>query len=160
MAQNIIFAATTEEVRADVENASETKTTTTKTTTTTTNAVERKAEDEEETDEEELERSLLSYEQFDNRSSPDLWPDQIPGVSDFVALQTSNDVKGSSGDVNLTRLENHDGELLRELGSLENMTALMERVRSLQNAAYELGLEEAKEMTRGKFLNILSKPKQ
>ena len=68
MAQNIIFAATTEEVRADVENASETKTTTTKTTTTTTNAVERKAEDEEETDEEELERSLLSYEQFDNRS--------------------------------------------------------------------------------------------
>ena len=67
MAQNIIFAATTEEVRADVENASAT-TTTTKTTTTTTNAVERKAEDEEETDEEELERSLLSYEQFDNRS--------------------------------------------------------------------------------------------
>ena len=38
----------------------------------------------------------------------------------------------TSGDVNLTRLESQDGQLLRELASLENMAALMERVRSLQ----------------------------
>jgi len=144
MAQNIFFAPVVDEMKPESK--------------TQTNG-ERNAEEDVDTDEEELEKSLISYEQFDNRSSPDLWPDQIPGVSDFVALQTSNDAKVTSRDVNLTRLESQDGQLLRELASLENMAALMERVRSLQNAAYELGLEEAKEMTRGKFLNILSRPK-
>ena len=32
----------------------------------------------------------------------------------------------------MTQLESKDGQLLRELASLENMAALMERLRSLQ----------------------------
>jgi len=32
-------------------------------------------------------------------------------------------------------------------------------VKQLQNLAYQLGLEEAKEMTRGKYLNILTRKK-
>lgn len=37
---------------------------------------------------------------------------------------------------------------------------LIGEVKQLQNLAYQLGLEEAKEMTRGKYLNILSSRKK
>lgn len=37
------------------------------------------------------------------------------------------------------------------------MPALIAEVKRLHDLAYQLGLEEAKEMTRGKYLNILSK---
>jgi hypothetical protein len=37
---------------------------------------------------------------------------------------------------------------------------LIVEVKQLQNLAYQLGLEEAKEMTRGKYLNILSSHKK
>jgi len=36
---------------------------------------------------------------------------------------------------------------------------LIAEVKQLQNLAYQLGLEEAKEMTRGKYLNILTRKK-
>lgn len=41
------------------------------------------------------------------------------------------------------------------------LTALeiIEEVKKLQNVAYQLGLEEAKEMTRGKYLHILNNKK-
>lgn len=34
------------------------------------------------------------------------------------------------------------------------MTSLIAEVKKLHDLAYQLGLEEAKEMTRGKYLNI------
>nr|XP_053631416.1 protein lin-52 homolog [Cherax quadricarinatus] len=42
------------------------------------------------------------------------------------------------------------------------LTALeiIEEVKKLQNVAYQLGLEEAKEMTRGKYLHILNNKKE
>ena len=43
-----------------------------------------------------------------------------------------------------------------ELGNLPTQH-LMDEVKRLQNIAYQLGLEETKEMTRGKYLNILRK---
>ena len=43
-----------------------------------------------------------------------------------------------------------------ELGNLP-LYNLIEEVKRLQNIAYQLGLEETKEMTRGKYLNILRK---
>ena len=43
-----------------------------------------------------------------------------------------------------------------ELGNLP-LYNLIEEVKRLQNIAYQLGLEETKEMTRGKYLNILKK---
>ena len=46
--------------------------------------------------------------------------------------------------------------LLAELGNLPTQH-LLEEVKRLQNIAYQLGLEETKEMTRGKYLNILRK---
>ncbi|CAH3159760.1 unnamed protein product [Porites lobata] len=47
-------------------------------------------------------------------------------------------------------------DMLQEFGSLTT-SQLMEKVRGLQNLAFQLGLDEAREMTRGKFLNILEK---
>ena len=46
--------------------------------------------------------------------------------------------------------------LLPELGSLPVPTLLNE-VKRLHDIAYELGIEERKEMTRGKYLNIFKK---
>lgn len=40
-----------------------------------------------------------------------------------------------------------------ELGNL-SMGGLISEVKKLHDMAYQLGLEEAKEMTRGKYLNI------
>jgi len=98
----------------------------------------------------DLESSLLALERLD-RGSPDLWPDTIPGVSQFVPLETPNDspaiIKGLTQD---------DLSTIHQLGNLPTQH-LLEEVKRLQNIAYQLGLEETKEMTRGKYLNILRK---
>ncbi|KAK7104563.1 protein lin-52 homolog [Littorina saxatilis] len=98
---------------------------------------------------------LLSMEKL--RASPEIWPEQIPGVSEFAStkLPASN---SESPPKWLADLEKDDIDLLQEFGSL-TAAQLMEKVRGLQNLAYQLGLDEAREMTRGKFLNILEKPK-
>lgn len=86
----------------------------------------------------DLETSLLSFEKLD-RASPDLWPEQLPGVAEFAASFKSP--IASSPPKWMAELENDDIEMLRELGSL-TITNLMEKVRGLQNLAYQLGLEE------------------
>ncbi|ELT95270.1 hypothetical protein CAPTEDRAFT_182255 [Capitella teleta] len=96
--------------------------------------------------------SLLSAERLD-RASPELWPEAIPGVSDFAALNTPD----SSPPKWLSDLEKDDTEMIQEFASL-TPSQLLEKIRSLQNLSYQLGLEEAHEMTRGKFLDILEKP--
>ncbi|KAI0215231.1 lin-52-like protein [Lamellibrachia satsuma] len=101
----------------------------------------------------DLDQSLLSFERLD-RASPDLWPEQIPGVSDFVG---SGNTPGSTPPKWQAEIEKNDVDMLQELSSL-TASQLMEKVRGLQTLAYQLGWEEAREMTRGKFLNILEKP--
>ncbi|CAK8680343.1 unnamed protein product [Clavelina lepadiformis] len=104
----------------------------------------------------ELDQQLLSLEKLD-RASPDLWPEQMSGVSDFISSLKSPMSPGPSphwsGEVE------DDIDMLQEFGSLTT-ASLMEKVRDLQNLAYQLGLDESREMTRGKFLNILDKPNQ
>merc|ERR1712059_74690 len=101
----------------------------------------------------ELEQSLQALEKLD-RSSPDLWPDQIPGVHQFLPTTpgpgTGEEVQGEY----LPNLSRKDLETLMQLGSL-SVPQLMSEVKRLQNIAYQLGQEETKEMTRGKYLNIL-----
>ncbi|XP_051052287.1 protein lin-52 homolog isoform X1 [Phodopus roborovskii] len=115
------------------------------------------------TDGTDLEASLLSFEKLD-RASPDLWPEQLPGVAEFAASFKSPIT--SSPPKWMAEIERDDIDMLKELGSLTTAN-LMEKVRGLQNLAYQLGLDEckdkpsgAREMTRGKFLNILEKPKK
>ncbi|XP_014797456.1 PREDICTED: protein lin-52 homolog isoform X3 [Calidris pugnax] len=93
----------------------------------------------------DLEASLLSFEKLD-RASPDLWPEQLPGVAEFAASFKSPIT--SSPPKWMAELENDDIDMLKELGSLTTAN-LMEKVRGLQNLAYQLGLDEL-------FSNILS----
>uniref|UniRef100_A0A3Q2YF62 Protein lin-52 homolog n=1 Tax=Hippocampus comes TaxID=109280 RepID=A0A3Q2YF62_HIPCM len=100
---------------------------------------------------EDFDNSLLSYEKLD-RASPDLWPEQRKS-SFFRSPITNSPPKW------MAELEIEDIEMLKELGSLTTAN-LMEKVKGLQNLGYQLGLEESREMTRGKFLNILERPKK
>jgi len=101
----------------------------------------------------DLESSLLALEKLD-RASPDLWPDQIPGVSQFIPLDTPNESPAANNV--LHGLNQDDLHTIQQLGNLP-LYSLLEEVKRLQNIAYQLGLEETKEMTRGKYLNILRK---
>ncbi|XP_072931175.1 protein lin-52 homolog [Epargyreus clarus] len=97
-----------------------------------------------------LEESLLSLEKLD-RASPELWPEQIPGVSEFSNMQPGNQ-SPPAWNKGLTK---EDYNYMQKLGSLTTSGLIME-VKKLHDLAYQLGLEEAKEMTRGKYLNIFS----
>ncbi|XP_022199465.1 protein lin-52 homolog isoform X2 [Nilaparvata lugens] len=102
-----------------------------------------------------LDESLLSLEKLD-RTSPELWPEQIPGVSDYMhlnALSTHPLPKLWNKP-----LDEEDYVLMTQLSTLSH-GALIAEVKKLHDAAYKLGLEEAKEMTKGKYLNVLSKKK-
>jgi len=56
-------------------------------------------------------------------------------------------------------LQKEDLEMLQELGS-STLIQIMERFHNLKNQAYQLGLEESREMTRGRYLNVLSNKKK
>ncbi|XP_046433015.1 lin-52 protein isoform X5 [Neodiprion pinetum] len=83
-----------------------------------------------------VDESLMSLEKLD-RASPDLWPEQIPGVNEYVA-QNSPQTEPPSWAATL---------------AADDINKL-HQVKKLHDTAYQLGLEEAKEMTRGKYLNI------
>ncbi|XP_037756599.1 protein lin-52 homolog isoform X3 [Chelonia mydas] len=91
----------------------------------------------------DLEASLLSFEKLD-RASPDLWPEQLPGVAEFAASFKSPIT--NSPPKWMAELENDDIDMLKELGSLTTAN-LMEKVRGLQNLAYQLGLDECFDLT-------------
>ncbi|XP_008050356.2 protein lin-52 homolog [Carlito syrichta] len=90
----------------------------------------------------DLEASLLSFEKLD-RASPDLWPEQLPGVAEFAASFKSPIT--SSPPKWMAEIERDDIDMLKELGSLTTAN-LMEKVRGLQNLAYQLGLDELQEV--------------
>ncbi|XP_063977876.1 protein lin-52 homolog isoform X2 [Diachasmimorpha longicaudata] len=105
-----------------------------------------------------VEESLMSLEKLD-RASPDLWPEQselhlVPGVNEFIAqnLPPTDQTSWS------TALTSDDINQLHQLGNL-TVTGLIAEVKKLHDEAYQLGLEEAKEMTRGKYLNIFKNNK-
>ncbi|CAH1636805.1 unnamed protein product [Spodoptera littoralis] len=97
-----------------------------------------------------LEESLFSSEKLD-RASPELWPEQIPGVSEFAPPPSNN----QSPPLWARGATKEDFTYMQQLGSLSTSGLIME-VKKLHDLAYQLGLEEAKEMTRGKYLNIFA----
>ncbi|XP_067011856.1 protein lin-52 homolog [Anabrus simplex] len=99
-----------------------------------------------------LEESLLSMEKLD-RTSPELWPEQIPGVTEYIF----NTPPPNKTMQPWTReLDSEDINLLHQFGSL-TAAGLIAEVKKLKDVAYQLGLEEAKEMTRGKYLKVLTR---
>jgi len=110
-------------------------------------------QEEQEEDLQDLETSLLALEKLD-RASPDLWPDHIPGVSQFTPLETPQD---SPANLNVLQgLTQEDLATIHQLGNLP-ISTLLNEVKRLHDIAYELGIEERKEMTRGKYINIFRK---
>ncbi|XP_067938895.1 protein lin-52 homolog [Watersipora subatra] len=106
---------------------------------------------------------LISKENLGDRASPELWPEQMPGVSEFAAMgglaSTFSGCSTAAKPKWMNDLEADDVNTVHELSNL-TPAQLLDRIRKLQNLAYQLGLEEAREMTRGKFLNILQRPRQ
>jgi len=88
-----------------------------------------------------------------DRESPELWPEQIPGLTDYISSSPIK-LESEAKIFNQNSLNKDDLDLLQELGSLTS-NQLMERVKDLQCLAYKLGAEEARQMTRGKLLNVL-----
>ncbi|XP_060243842.1 protein lin-52 homolog isoform X10 [Meriones unguiculatus] len=78
------------------------------------------------TDGTDLEASLLSFEKLD-RASPDLWPEQLPGVAEFAASFKSPIT--SSPPKWMAEIERDDIDMLKELGSLTTAN-LMEKAKT------------------------------
>lgn len=130
---------------------------------------------------------LFSRESILDRSSPDLWPERIPGVTEFIAQNSpfntpttrnsvssrpnstarvlhpqNEEVNQFCGNVKALLSEWNRGLDTEDLNSMQGLSsltpnALLEEVRKLEDRAYQLGLEESREMTRGKFLDVLSR---
>ncbi|KAK2707044.1 protein lin-52 homolog [Artemia franciscana] len=107
----------------------------------------------------EVLKELVSMESLD-RASPDLWPEKIPGISDYTNTEQENGEPKKNPTQGLDEeMDEQDYNLLVEYSSL-SPASLVREYQRLQNVAYELGLEEAKEMTRGKYLNVLQKKRR
>uniref|UniRef100_A0A1L8DAJ4 Putative retinal tissue protein n=3 Tax=Nyssomyia neivai TaxID=330878 RepID=A0A1L8DAJ4_9DIPT len=90
---------------------------------------------------------LMSMENLEG-NSPELWPEKIPGVADFISS------KNSRGSPTPPRgLTSEDIAAMHKLGEF-TPTALAMDLKKIYDQAYQLGVQEAKEMTRGKYLNI------
>ncbi|KAL3274694.1 hypothetical protein HHI36_016072 [Cryptolaemus montrouzieri] len=101
----------------------------------------------------ELEASLYSMEILD-RASPELWPEKFPGMSEFTNSFTPTSTKPPYSK----ELNQDDQNYMHQLASLPT-TELISRVKQLHDIAYQLGVEETKEITRGKYLNLFNKKK-
>ncbi|XP_065364850.1 protein lin-52 homolog [Calliphora vicina] len=99
---------------------------------------------------------LLSLEKLD-RASPDLWPEKIPGITDFIAM---SDTPIRTPAPEWSRgLSQEDMSAMLELSSLKPDALIME-IKKIYDDAYQLGVSEAKEMTRGKYLGIFNNAKK
>ncbi|KAB0794946.1 hypothetical protein PPYR_11785 [Photinus pyralis] len=103
-----------------------------------------------------VEESLLSMENLD-RSSPELWPEKFPGMSDFI--NSFSPPHCSTKPPYSKVFTPEDTSHLHQLSALST-AALIAKVKDLHDIAYQLGVEESKEMTRGKYLNLFNKPRK
>lgn len=93
---------------------------------------------------------LVSNEKLTS-DSPVMWPDHN-FFGDFNPLLLS-----PAPPKWLVEVEKEDNQMMNEFGSL-TQSQLMDKVRALQNLAYQLGVEEAKQMSRGRVLSIFDVP--
>ncbi|XP_056635974.1 protein lin-52 homolog [Diorhabda carinulata] len=101
--------------------------------------------------------SLLSMENID-RTSPELWPEKIPGVTEFI--NSFQSTPNSTTKLPYSKELNHqDEDYLHQLAALST-SGLIGKVKELHDIAYQLGMEEAKEVTRGKYLNLFNRGKK
>ncbi|XP_037938572.1 protein lin-52 homolog isoform X2 [Teleopsis dalmanni] len=99
---------------------------------------------------------LLSLEKLD-RASPEMWPEKIPGITDFIAMSDTPICTPAPEWTN--GLSREDVTSMLELSKLSHNGVILE-VKNIYDDAYQLGVHEAKEMTRGKYLGIFSNAKK
>ncbi|XP_068907753.1 protein lin-52 homolog [Tenebrio molitor] len=103
----------------------------------------------------DLERSLLSMENLD-RASPEIWPEKYPGMTNFINSFTPS----SAVKLPYSReLNQEDQNYLHQLAALPT-AGLISKVKELHDIAYQLGVEESKEITRGTYLNLFKQKRQ
>ncbi|XP_017864126.1 PREDICTED: protein lin-52 homolog isoform X1 [Drosophila arizonae] len=98
------------------------------------------------------EDELISMETL--RESPVQWPARFPGMDEFMTMsQTPIHTPSSEYTQNLTSA---DRARITQLASL-TPDQLIEKIKSMHDEIYQLGLRESKEMTRGKLLGIFDR---
>ncbi|EAT44049.1 AAEL004552-PA [Aedes aegypti] len=95
------------------------------------------------------EPKLMSLEKLD-RGSPEIWPAKGPSMNEF---NTPN--LNFSPPAWTKGLTQDDINSMYQLGALSS-NGIIAEVKKLYDQAYQLGVQEAKEMTRGKYLNIFT----
>ncbi|KAJ6637047.1 Protein lin-52 like [Pseudolycoriella hygida] len=104
---------------------------------------------------------LISMEKLD-RNSPEVWPEKIPGINQFIVMNSTPSLTSSSQSKGVSwaqGLSSEDISAMHQLGALSS-TGLIAEIRKLYDQAYDLGIQEAKEMTRGRYLNIFPNAKK
>merc|ERR1712130_62995 len=109
----------------------------------------KKREEEPEMEFNEIDPKLLNSGEDLDRASPELWPELIPGVERFSNLLPST-TESNRTEETKTKLKE---KRVKELSSMTEQQ-LIAQIKTLKERAYRIGLEEAREVERGKMLNI------
>ncbi|EDW53033.1 protein lin-52 homolog [Drosophila sechellia] len=95
---------------------------------------------------------LISMETL--RPSPVQWPERFPGMDEFLSM---SDTPMYTNSTNYTsNLTNDDMAKINVLAQLSPKD-LIDKIKSMHDEIYQLGLREAMEMTRGKLLGIFDR---
>ncbi|XP_016968306.1 protein lin-52 homolog [Drosophila biarmipes] len=98
------------------------------------------------------EDELISLETL--RASPVQWPERFPGMDEFLTMSDTPIYTRNSDYAN--NLTSEDMAKINQL-SLLSPEELIDKIKSMHDEIYQLGLREAKEMTRGKLLGIFDR---
>ncbi|KAH8367754.1 hypothetical protein KR084_002434, partial [Drosophila pseudotakahashii] len=98
------------------------------------------------------EDELISLETL--RASPVQWPERFPGMDEFLTMSDTPIYTRNTDYTN--NLTTEDMAKINQLSQL-SPEELIEKIKSMHDEIYQLGLREAKEMTRGKLLGIFDR---
>ncbi|GAB0088677.1 lin-52 [Sergentomyia squamirostris] len=101
---------------------------------------------------------LISMEKLD-RNSPEWEREKIPGMTEFISSSNNRSSISPTPPSWARGVTNEDIAAMHKLAEL-TPTALALDLKKTYDQAYMLGVQEAKEMTRGKYLNIFSQESQ
>ncbi|BFG02172.1 protein lin-52 homolog [Drosophila madeirensis] len=98
------------------------------------------------------EDELMSLETL--RESPVQWPERFPGMDDFLTMSDTPMYSPIAETQSILTAED-----MVKINRLSKMTPeeLIAKIKRMHDEIYQLGLMEAKEMTRGKLLEIFDR---
>ncbi|KAL5283884.1 LIN52 family protein [Megaselia abdita] len=102
------------------------------------------------------EEALLSLESFDRSSPP--WQEKLPGLNNFIKM-SDTPIHAQSTASWARGLTQEEINSMHQLGNLST-NQLIKEITKVYDEAYKLGVIEAKEISRGKFLGIFQNSKK